>query len=427
MCARYSDRKDTAEGRRRHCRRHPSSPPFRFRACPRPCWPKCRAPGIRRARRSRYRMRISSIFLLCLLDKPPDLRRAGRLVMYVGDRRLPAAQRLGRDRNQFRQSLYIRESCRFDREPALIDPSALLDGLGKTVMMPRRAVILDTHLERLIAHRHDPFGRHDAAWAMLARFEAVDAVPEPARTLGQLEALARNRVARVVDETIGLHQRGGSDEVEVNGQHGAALVAESAVIATHRFADIGHRGLGQQTFAVGARFHGFEPGFDAIDLVPHEALPVRDEIFEDPHMADRLDRDFGTLLRKGRDFRGAGRACFAVCPYHAFAAIAAHARGAEGKSGVLLVANLEQTVHHGRVAVKLDRVIRVGRFGVLAGLLAIYFECNLHWLFLLGCHSGLKRLGSDLQRTLRETDYRVTFAVGIVVRGEIRTVMRTAG
>ena len=206
-------------------------------------------------------------------------------------------------------------------------------GVGQQVGLVQRAVLLDVLDERLLvavavvavldllvgagdpAQAHDLAHRRDALRAGLDAHEAVRAVVDAVRVLGEvLEALVLLAVARIADEAVGLGERGRADEQRVDLHRQAVRHAGAALDAGHRLGDVDHVLVGDDVLALGLGALGQEPRRDALDLLPVHRVHVDDQVLDDRHVAHRLDDDRAAVPRtpppRARGGGGRrGRAC----------------------------------------------------------------------------------------------------------------------
>src|SRR5919109_595798 len=220
------------------------------------------------------------------------------------------------------------------------------------------------------AQPHDLIHRCDVLWADLHAGEAMGAVVDAVRILGEIpEPGLLLAVARVADEAVGLGQRGGADEVGVDLHGETGRDAHSAMDAGHGLGDVEHRLRRDGVLLpLGRVLGGQQPGYDPLDLLPVDGLHVHDQVLDHGHVAHRLPPDPAVTRSRGgvADLGVAGQARAAIDAHAARAADGGAAGAADPDRGVLAVLHLEDAVEHGALGRKLGGV--VGPVGGLARL-----------------------------------------------------------
>ena len=173
----------------------------------------------------------------------------------------------------------------------LVVGALLLDHLDEGVDVVVAVVdVLDPLLAGFAAQAHDLVHRRHPLRAGVDAAEAVGAVVDPVRVVGEVvEALDGLGVARVADEAVGLGQRRRADEVGVGFHREAGGDAGAALDAGHRLGDVDHRLRLDHVLALGRLAVGEEPGGDAADLGPVRRLHVGDQVLDHRHVSHRLD------------------------------------------------------------------------------------------------------------------------------------------
>ena len=180
------------------------------------------------------------------------------------------------------------------QELALVERALLADDLGEGLLVARAVVLV---VDAVVVHRlapqaHDLVHRRDALRAHLDAAEAVRAVVDAVRVLGEVaQPLLGLAVTRVADEPVGLGERGRPDEERVHLERQAVRVARAAVDARHRLRDVDHRLRRHDVLALGRVALRQQPRHDALDLLPVHRVHVHDQVLEHGHVAHRLDHD----------------------------------------------------------------------------------------------------------------------------------------
>src|SRR2546430_12766660 len=121
----------------------------------------------------------------------------------VGIRQLPSRERPPGDRQEIEDPPH---PPGLERQPSLIEPSALFDRRGKAVVVPGDLRIpgarLDSHADRRIAEIHDAVGRVDSPRTVLVRLEAVHAVPHASRLAGRPQTMRARAIAWLAPEAV---------------------------------------------------------------------------------------------------------------------------------------------------------------------------------------------------------------------------------
>ena len=226
---------------------------------------------------------------------------------------------------------------------------------------------------RAPAQAHDLVHRGDALGTGLDALEAVRAVVDAVRILGEvLEPLVLLGIAGVADEAVGLGQGGRADEERVDLHRQAVRDAGAALDAGHRLGDVDHRLAVDEVLALGDRLLVDEPRRDALDLLPVDGVHVDDQVLDDGHVAHRLDLDDAVLggALGLVEVRVARQARLAVDAHAARAADRGLARAADADRAVKTALGLEDPLEHGAVGLQLDGVLdpvrRLAGLGVKA-------------------------------------------------------------
>src|SRR3954454_3389491 len=318
-----------------------------------------------------------------LVDVLDLLERVGRDLVGLQRahrRHLAAHDGLGDDRQRVGQL-----EARGRRE--LAPPRVAAVGARQQLGLPQQPVVLDQGHEgglmalavvavddvvvgaRAAAQAHDLVHRRHALGAGLDALEAVRAVVDAGRVLGEvLQALLLLGVAGIAHEAVGLGQRGRADEQRVDLHGQAVRDAGAALDARHRLRDVDHRLAVDEVLALGDRLLVDEPRSDALDLLPVDGVHVHDEVLDDGHVAHRLDLDDAVArgLPRAVQVGVAGQAGLAVDAHAARAADRGLARTADADRAVEAALGLQDALQHRAVRLELDRVLDpVGR---LAGL-----------------------------------------------------------
>src|SRR5207245_11373538 len=88
-----------------------------------------------------------------------------------------------------------------------------------------------------IAEIHCAVGRVGSPWTVLARLEAVHAVPHASRLADRPQAMRARAIAWIEHETVRLGERGRAQEGVVERDHATPFVTEPAVVTLHRVPD----------------------------------------------------------------------------------------------------------------------------------------------------------------------------------------------
>src|SRR3989454_2573542 len=338
-----------------------------------------RARGSRPAIHNRGRRRSSGRSPLDLLEDPADPLGARPLGMTVGSRQLPSPERPPGDGQEIEDPPH---PPGLERQPSLIEPSALFDRRGEAVVVPGDLRIpgarLDSHADRRIAEIHDAVGRVDSPRTVLVRLEAVHAVPHASRLADRPQAMRARAIAWIEHEAVRLGERGRAQEGVVERDHATPFVTEPAVVALHRVPDGSKLLVGEDVLALGLGDGRLEPRLHRLDLLPELPVHVIDEVLEDAHVADRLHRDLALFRPGGGDARHTREPPPPVDPQGALAAEPPVAGSTEGERPVELLSDLDETVQDRRVLGELERVRLEGRLPARVGIVSVDLECRLH-------------------------------------------------
>src|SRR5437667_246761 len=299
--------------------------------------------------------------------------------MTVGSRQLPSPERPPGDRQEIEDPPH---PPGLQRQPSLIEPSALFDRRGEAFVVPGDLRIpgarLDSHADRRIAEIHDAVGRVDSPWTVLVRLEAVHAVPHASRLADRPQAMRARAIAWIEHEAVRLGERGRAQEGVVERDHATPFVTEPAVVALHRVPDGSKLLVREDVLALGLGDGRLEPRFHRLDLLPEQLVHVIDEVLEDAHVADRLHRDLALFRPGGGDARHTREPPPPVDPQGALAAEPPVAGSAEGERPVELLSDLDKAVQDRRVLGELEQVRLEGRLPARVGIVSVDLECRLH-------------------------------------------------
>jgi hypothetical protein len=267
------------------------------------------------------------------------------------------------------------------QELGLVQGAVGLDQVGERLLVPVAVVaVLDVEvLRRPAAQAHDLRHRRHFLRADLDALEAVRAVVEAVRILGQVaQPLLGGAVTRIAHEAVGLCQRRRADELRVDLERQAGAHAGAALDTGHRLGDVDHRLGRDDVLALRRRPLGQQPRDDALDLLPVDRVHVDDQVLDDRVVGHRLDDDLAEAVAVRRlvgrlaDLGVAGQARLPVDPDRARAADGGLARAADADRAVLAGARLQHAVEHRHVVGQVDVVVLPA--GGLAGLGVVAVE-----------------------------------------------------
>ena len=266
------------------------------------------------------------------------------------------------------------------QQQRLVERPLLADDLDERVLVIVAVVsIVDLLLAGAPPQAHDLVHRRDSLRARVDAGEAVRAVVDPVRVLGEVvEPLAALDVARIADKAIRLRECRRADEVRVGLHREARRDTGAALDTGDRLRDVDHRLGRDDALALGRIAVVEQPRGDPADLCPVGRLHVGDQVLDHGHVPHRLDNYWrhgtiaGRLLRfasgGGRvsggtaigclvglaDLGQAGERRAAVDLHTARAADRGPARAAHRERAVVAVLGLQQAVEDRERRVELD-------------------------------------------------------------------------